>query len=167
MNFTLRTLTEGNIKVLSSKTSKVTFLGTEGSIDIPDTFITAIPPGKEKGPEGIVFTINFEDPPRTNPDSDKKIASLIWDVHYEGKDTSISQQIWVAPVYSEAYQYKDTYPPIPRAQDVVTYNMVISDLRPGLYKVKVIGHVNDANDASDIAIINIPEDVPAAQIRIQ
>ena len=167
VNFTLITKVEGNIKVLSSKTSNVKFTGTEGSIDIPDTFITAIPPGKEKGPEGIVFTINFEDPPRTNPDSDKKIASLIWDVHYEGKDTSISQQIWVAPIYSEAYQYKDTLPPLPRAADWDSYNMVISDLRPGQYKVKVIGHVSDANDASDIAIITIPEDVPNAQIRIQ
>jgi hypothetical protein len=166
VNFTLITKQEGNIKVLSSQSSKVTFLGTEGSVDIPDTFITAIPPGKEKGPEGIAFTVNFENPARKNPDSDKNIASMAWDVHYEGKDTSISQQIWVAPIYSEAYQYKDTIE-TPRAQDVVNYNMVISDLRPGLYKVKVIGHVSDANDASDIATINIPGDVPSAQIRIQ
>lgn len=166
VNFTLRVLTGGNIKVLSSNTSKVTFVGSPNSVDIPDTFITAIPAGTEMGPQNIPFTIHFENPPRTNPDSDKQIASMIWDVTYGGKDTSISQQIWVAPLYSEAYQYVDTIV-TPRAQDMVTYNMAISNLKPGQYKVKVIGHVNDANDASDIATINIPEDIPVAQIRIQ
>jgi hypothetical protein len=169
VNFTLITKVEGNIKVLSSKTSKVTFLGTEGSVDIPDTFITAIPPGIEKGPEGINFKIEFADPPRRNPDSDKQIALMEWNVIYDakGKDNWISQQIWVAPIYSEAYQYKDTLPPMPRVGGTVDYNLVISDLRPGQYKVKVIGHVSDANDASDIAYINIPGDIPVPQIRIQ
>jgi hypothetical protein len=169
VNFTLITKVEGNIKVLSSKTSKVTFLGTEGSVDIPDTFITAIPPGIEKGPEGINFKIEFADPPRKNPDSDKQIALMEWNVIYDakGKDNWISQQIWVAPIYSEAYQYKDTLPPMPRVGGTVDYNLVISDLRPGQYKVKVIGHVSDANDASDIAYINIPGDIPVPQIRIQ
>ncbi len=172
VNFTLRTKVEGNIKVLSSKTSKVTFKGTVGSVDIPDTFITAIPAGLEKGPEAIDFRIKFADPPRTNPESDKKIAAMKWNVILNdptGTDQWISQQVWIAPAYSEAYQYKDTLEPLSKAAaaDPVTYNLDISDLKPGLYKVKVIGHVSDANDAFDVATINIPADVPNAQIRIQ
>jgi hypothetical protein len=165
VNITLRTRMEGNIKVLSSATSKVTFEGTEGSVDIPDTFITAIPPGTEKGPEALTFDIHFPAEPRKNDESDTKIAKMEWNVAYDGLDTSISQQIWVAPIYSEAYQYKDTIT-TPRAQDTVDYTLVISDLRPGRYKVKVIGHVSDANDDSDTAIINIPENLPDAKIKI-
>jgi hypothetical protein len=167
MNVTFQPNTEGNIKVLSSQTSKVTFVGTVGSVDIPDTFITAIPVGTERGPQGISFAIHFADPARRNEESDTKIASLRWKIDYDvkGRDPSISQQIWVAPIYSEAYQYKETIV-TPRGEDTVDYNLVISDLRPGLYKVKVIGHVSDANDASDIATFNIPEDLPDAKIKI-
>ena len=169
VNFTLQTLEAGNIKVLSSKTSKVTFKGTVGSVDIPDTFVTAIPAGIEKGPQGIDFQIKFADPARKNPDSDKKVAQLEWNVIYDpnGHDNFIAQQVWIAPVYSEAYQYKDTLDPMPRAQGTEDYNLDISGLKPGVYKVKVIGHVSDANDASDVATIDIPADVPNAQIRIQ
>jgi hypothetical protein len=169
MNISLITRVDGNIKVLSSKTSEVTFDGSPSSVPIPDTFITAIPAGTEPGPQNIPFTISFHDPARTNPESDKNIAAMIWDVNYGGKDNTISQQIWIAPIYSEAYQFKETLAPILRHQcdTGCSENLVISDLQPGEYKVKVIGHVSDANDAFAIATIKIPEDIPAAQIKIQ
>ncbi|MDD1655451.1 MAG: VWA domain-containing protein, partial [Methanomicrobiales archaeon] len=167
VNFTLKAVAEGNIKVLSSKTSKITFKGTVGSVDIPDTFITAIPVGTEKGPEGISFTIRFADPARKNPDTDLRIATMEWNINYNGRDENIEQDIWIAPVYSDIYEYKDTLQPVGRVTTSYTYNMVISDLEPGIHKVKVVGHVNDANDAWDIATINIPEPVANAQIKIE
>ncbi|HTY53109.1 MAG TPA: VWA domain-containing protein [Methanomicrobiales archaeon] len=167
VNFTLMALTEGNIKLLSSKTSHVTFVGTEGSVDIPDTFITAIPPGTEKGPEALNFKVKFDkDHPRLNEDTDTKIAMMQWHVTYDGNDNLVSQTIWVAPANSEAYQYKDTVE-TPRAQDTVVYPLIISDLRPGIYKVKVVGHVSDATDSPDFTTINIPTPIPNKQILIQ
>lgn len=162
VNFTLRALTEGNIKVLSSKSSKVTFTGTEGEVRIPDTYITAIPPGTEKGPEGIVFEI--ENLRRTNPD-DTEIAHLEWEPKYNGFDNWIDWTISLAPRPSDSFGLVDNinekrgWSPF--------YNLNIGDLKPGKYTVKVRGHVNDANDAEGFVDIVIPGPATAPQILIQ
>jgi Invasin, domain 3/von Willebrand factor type A domain len=168
VNFTLIPKKEGNIRVFSSKSSKVTFLGTEGGVTIPDTFITAIPPGTEKGPEGINFKIQFADPARTNPDSDKNVAMLRWHVEYDakGRDNEIEQRISVSPICCDAYGDRETFSTL-KGVDTVDYNLVISNLQPGRYKVKVLGHVSDADDSWDVTTINIPEDPKNPQIKIQ
>jgi hypothetical protein len=168
VNFTLIPKKEGNIQVLSSKSSKVTFLGTEGGVTIPDTFLTAIPPGTDRGPEGINFKVTFADPARTNPDSDRNIAMLKWHVQYDvkGRDNEIEQRISVSPICCDAFTDKDTIYTA-RAVDTVDYNLVISNLQPGRYKVKVLGHVSDASDSWDVTTLNIPEDPKNPQIRIQ
>ena len=163
VNFTLRALTEGNIKLFSSKSSKVTFTGIEGEVGIPDTYITAVPPGMEKGPEVIDFEI--ENLRRINPDSDTQVAQMAWDPVYTGSDGMITWEIWLAPPYSSAFQFKESFSTF--RNDPVFYNLPISDLIPGTYMFKVKGHVSDANDKMALKPITIPEPTTAPQIRIQ
>ncbi len=163
VNFTLRALTEGNIRVLSSKkSSKITFKGTEGEVGIPDTYITAIPPGTEKGPEGIVFEI--ENLNRTNPD-DTEIAHLEWEPKYNGFDNWIDWTISLAPRPSDSFGLVDNFNE--KRGWSPFYNLNIGDLKPGPYRVKVRGHVNDATDAVGYVDIVIPGPATAPQILIQ
>ncbi|MDD1662376.1 MAG: VWA domain-containing protein [Methanomicrobiales archaeon] len=160
VNFTLRVLTEGNIKVFN-KSSKVTFTGIVGEVGIPDTYITAVPFGTEKGPEDITFTI---DPHRTNPE-DTLIAHLEWEPKYTGSDPQIDWTIYLAYPNSDAFGQVDSF-----TKDrgwSPFYNLDIRNLKPGMYRVKVRGHVNDATDAEGIVSITIPEPTATPKILIQ
>ncbi|MDD1665834.1 MAG: VWA domain-containing protein [Methanomicrobiales archaeon] len=164
INFTLTALKEGNIKILDSKTSKVTFTGVVGEVGIPDTYITAVPPGTEKGPEDIDFHI--ERLRRTGDVSNTQIASLAWDVIYTGSDNLIDWTIYIAPPYSTAFGQVEFLPDVPRGWDPI-YPLILKDLKPGTYTVKVRGHVNDAADAEKTLPITIPEPTATPQILIQ
>jgi hypothetical protein len=163
VNFTLRALIEGNIKVFNRR-SKVTFNGTEGEVGIPDTYITAIQPGTEKGPEGIEF--NITNLRRTNQPSDTQIAQLAWDTFYNGFDRNITWTIYIAPPHSDAFGQVDDPFSTGRAESPWK-PLFIGDLKPGSYTVKVKGHVNDANDAEKTVPLIIPEPKAAPQILIQ
>ena len=163
VNFTLKALKEGNIKVLSSKSSKVTFNGTEGEVGIPDTYITAVPPGTEKGPEGITFDIIHLQ--RTNKPSDTQIAMLTWEPVYNGFDNMINWKIWLAPPYSNSFGWVENFT-LERGYNPVPYNLVIRNLTPGTYTVKVEGQVGDANEANKTLSLTIPEPTVITQILI-
>jgi len=174
VNFTLTALTEGNIKVLNSKTSQVTFLGTQGSVPIPDTFVTAVPVGTEAGPNNIIFDIT--DLQRTNDNSDTQIAQLNWTPHYNGVYGEINWEIWLAYPNSNAFGFVEgfgTQAIFPNSingfQNDVTYNLPIGDLPPGTYTVRVRGkHPPDApNDVDRYLQIIIPQPTAAPQILIQ
>jgi hypothetical protein len=165
VNFTLRALTEGNIKVLSSKSSKITFNGTEGEVGIPDTYITAVPPGIEKGPEGIACS--FTNIRRTDEASNTQIAQLAWDPEYNGRQPTINWTVGLAPPYSIAYTWQDPFGKY-SDESPVTYPLIIKDLKPGSYTVKIVGRVSDASDCLGPTYqLIIPEPTTTAQILIQ
>jgi hypothetical protein len=156
VNFTMMVNTEGNIKILSSKTSKVTFVGTEGEVGIPDTFITSVPHGIEKGPEGIEFEI--QGLKRTNRETDREVATLTWHPFYTGRDAKITYYIWLDTGYIESFQESKTVDPI--------YNLNIRDLPSGTHSFRVIGHVSDVNDKDATVKLIIPESNVPTQIKI-
>ena len=169
VNFTLTVLAEGNIKVLSSQDLEDHLRRGRGRGRYPG-YLHHRHPGRDGdgAPEHQLHDhfVNLE---RTNPESDTKIASMNGTSTTEEVTKTILQQIWVAPVYTDAYQYVDTSSrnQTSRLMGPNTYTMIISDLPPGQYHVKVIGHVSDANDASDVAVINIPTGTDTPQIKIQ
>jgi hypothetical protein len=165
VNFTLQVLTEGNIKILSSKTSEVTFNGTEGSVGIPDTFITSVPQGSEKGPEGIDFRITKIT--RLNPETDHEIATMSWTFDYNGFDEDVTWEVWLAPPYSGVPQFKESFPTSSRVSPIpAPYNLPIRGLPPGTYSFTVKGHVNDANDRELSVPLIIPGPVQTPMIKI-
>ncbi|MGA2935433.1 MAG: VWA domain-containing protein [Methanomicrobiales archaeon] len=164
MNFTLMALTEGNIKVLSSKSSKITFVGTEGGVDIPDTYVTAVPNGTEKGPEGIIFKI--ENLRRADDGTNTQVASLTWDHIYDGSDNPITWTIWLAPPYSTSFSPITTFT-MDKDKNPV-YSLLVRDLKPGTYTIKVTGHVRDEDKDPEATLsLTIPEPSMAPQILIQ
>jgi hypothetical protein len=165
VNFTLKVLTEGNIKILSSKTSEVTFNGTAGSVGIPDTFITSVPQGIEKGPEGIVFEIKKIT--RLNPETDHQVATMSWTFDYTGFDKNVTWEVWLAPPFSGTPQYKDTFTTSSRVSPIeAPYNLPINGLAAGTYAFTVKGHVNDANDRELSVPLIIPEQLKDPKIKI-
>lgn len=166
VNFTLNSTMEGNIKVLSAKSSRVTFEGVEGNVSIPDTYITSIPRGTEKGPEDIVFAIkNLE----TGDQKQTQVVQLTWTYFYNGGDGNIGWQVWLAPLNSNAYQFKGDFSreSVREKDTPLSYNLVVKDLKPGSYMVKVIGHVRDANDAVATRALTIPGETQKTWILIQ
>jgi hypothetical protein len=49
----------------------------------------------------------------------------------------------------------------------LTYNLVITDLKPGVYTVKVVGHVRDADDAVGTGTLEIMGPSQETKILIQ
>ncbi len=165
VNFILNVTMAGNIRLISSS-SKLYFNDNQGSatsVPAPDTFVTAIPGGTDKGITSPKLEIkNLQ---RINPDKDRENALLVWDIIYDGKDPDIREEIEVAPLNSEAYSYKATnWAAIGDTSD--TYTMDISDLAPGTYKARVTGFVDDADSSFDITQFSIPLDVPTPKIFI-
>jgi hypothetical protein len=142
VNFTLRALTEGNILVLSSKSSKVTFTGIVGEVGIPDTYITAMPPGTEMGPTGI--TCSFTNLRRTNEATETQIAQLAWDPNYNGNQPTINWTVGLAYSPNSPPSWQDPFGKYSH-ESTVTYSLIIKDLQPGSYTVSVTGRVGDAN----------------------
>jgi len=148
VNFTLNVTMAGNLKLLGSN-SNVYFQDVNGNIgqaSLPDTYITAIPEGSDKGLSTPELTIS--DLGVTTSKTDMNSASLVWHIDYEnGKDTEIREQIDVAPLNSEAYSYAGSTTAV--ATDTFdTYVMSTSSLMPGVYKVRVTGYVDDAGSSS-------------------
>jgi protocatechuate 3,4-dioxygenase beta subunit len=141
VNFTLMAWKEGNIRLLS-RSSKVTFVGKEGEVSIPDTYVTVFPFGLDKGPEGI--TCSYTNLRRTNPASDTQIAQLAWDPAYNGPPSEINWSIGYAQPYSGVYTWGEEFP---KSTDLhtVDYPLLIKDMKPGTYTVKVIGRVKEAS----------------------
>jgi hypothetical protein len=167
VNFTLMTLAEGNIRIFNATTSKVTFEGVGGEVGIPDTYVTAISSGTEKGPEGIYCSIN--NLRRTNPISEMQIAWLAWSREYNGHDSrNITYSVWLSS-YSNAFGEKDSFDK-GAGVDSIDYPLIISDLQPGTYTVKVRGNpdAGDARDCwSDPYQLTIPGPTVTPQILIQ
>ncbi|MDD1669019.1 MAG: hypothetical protein LUO97_04370, partial [Methanomicrobiales archaeon] len=116
------------------------------------------------GPEGVVFEI--EGLERVGNKMDTQVAELTWNRIYTGYDSQIRWEVWLAPMNSNAYQFKGFFN---RDADVshLTYNLVLRDLQPGAYTIKVRGHVRDANDAEKTIPITIPGAVQNTQILIR
>lgn len=165
VNFTLNVTMAGNIRLISSS-SKLYFNDNQGSatsVPAPDTFVTAIPGGTDKGLGTPKLEIkNLQ---RTNSDEDRENAVLVWDIIYDGKDPDIREEIEVAPLNSDAYSYQGiTFAANGDTSD--TYTIDISDLMPGTYKAKVTGFVDDAGSSFNITQFSIPMDVPTPKIFI-
>ena len=163
VNFTLKVIKSGNIKVLGSSSS-VTFDEGKGTLKIPDTYLTAIPEGKDKGLEGLKLEIrNLR---RTNPDTEKKSAFLVWDITYTGRDPKVREEIQIAPLNSEAYSYRGTT--FAAGTDTSgQYILDISNLRPGIYKARVTGFSTDTGSSWSDTRFTVPdvETRPEIQIR--
>jgi len=162
VNFTLRVLTEGNIKVFN-KSSKVTFTGIVGEVGIPDTYITAVPFGTEKGPEDIDFQIKNL---HRNEESDTKIAHLAWEFVYTGSDSKIDWTIYLKYPNSDVFGQVEFLPDKERGWDPF-YNLDITNLKPGQYTIKVRGHVYDAPDDEKSLTFIILGPTATPQILIQ
>ena len=163
VTFTLKVIKSGNIKVLGS-TSTVIFDEGKGALKIPDTYLTAIPEGKDKGLEGLKLEIrNLR---RSNPETEKKSAFLVWDITYTGRDKTVREEIRIAPLNSEAYSYRGTT--YTAGTDTSgEYLLDISNLRPGVYKALVTGFSTDTGSSWSETRFTVPdiETRPEIQIR--
>jgi hypothetical protein len=159
VNFTLRSRIEGNIRLLSGS-SRVTFVGKEGEVSIPDTYVTAIPFGKEKGPEDITCVVQL-----AKPVADTEIAHLAWDLKsYNGKDEKITWGVWLVQPYRSPQDSFDKY----TTDTHVTYPMFIGDLPPGTYMVEVVGETRDlSSPCRDQTVFTIAGPDVTPQILIQ
>ena len=164
VNFTVTGLRDGNVKILNSTSSRVNFNDNQGYVPVPDTYITALPTGTDKGMAAPKLAIT--NLMRTNPDSDRDDAVLSWQISYDGKDPQIMEQLEVAPLNSEAYAYRGTTY-ASNSDTSGSYSMSISDLTPGTYKARVTGYVDDASSSFNITQFSIPMNVPKPEIVIR
>ena len=153
VSLVLKILKSGNIRILGP-TSKVIFDGGKSSLTIPDTYVTAVPEGLEKGLQGLALQIrNLR---RTDPGTSGKPAELAWDISYNGFDPDITQEIQVAPGNSGAFSYRGTT--LSAARDTSGhYTLDLSTLQPGIYQVRVIGFVDDADSSWAVTDLIVPE----------
>jgi hypothetical protein len=164
VTFTMTVLKDGNIRIVNSGNSRVNFDDNKGFVPVPDTYITALPTGTDKGMASPKLEIkNLK---RTNSETDKQIAALTWDISYNGNDPEIEEVIEVAPLNSEAYSYRGTTS-AGKSDTSGTYFMNIDDLYPGMYKVRVTGYVDDAGSSFSITQFTIPANVPRPEIVIR
>jgi hypothetical protein len=165
VRFTMTALKEGNIRIVNSGNSRVNFDDNTGYVPVPDTYITALPTGKDKGLDAPTFIIsNLR---RTNSPNDRETAALQWDITYlNGKDPDIYQEIHVSPQNWDAWAYQGATT-APGSDSSDTYTIDISDLSPGTYQVKVTGYVDDAGSSFNITQLKIPLFVPKPEILIR
>jgi hypothetical protein len=164
VNVTMTALRDGNIRIVNSGNSRVNFDDNKGFVPVPDTYITALAAGKDKGLAPPTFEIR--NLVRTNPDKDRENAVLVWNIVYNGNDPDVTEEIEVAPLNSEAYSYRGTMSTV-KAEDQGTYAMGIGDLAPGIYKARVTGYVNDASSSYNTTQFSIPAVVPSPEILIR
>lgn len=164
VNFTMAVLKDGNIRIVNSGNSRVNFDDDKDYVPVPDTYITALPAGTDKG----IGTPSLEirNLQRTNPDTDRENAVLVWDVVYDGGDQFISEEIEVAPVNSISFSPRGTKF-VDNGVNSDTFPMDISDLAPGTYKAKVTGFVSDAGSSFNITQFTIPMNVQKPEIIIR
>ncbi|MDD1663499.1 MAG: VWA domain-containing protein, partial [Methanomicrobiales archaeon] len=163
VTFTLKVLKDGNIRIVNSGNSRVNFDDNTGFVPVPDTYITALPTGTDKGLGTPRLEIrNLQ---RTNSEKDRDIAVLVWDIIYDGKDQYISEEIAVSPLNYDIWSYRATTS-ADNGDTSDTYPLDISDLAPGTYKVKVTGFVTDADSSFNITRFTIPGDAPNPSIVI-
>jgi hypothetical protein len=164
VNFTLKVLKDGNIRIVNSGNSRVNFDDNTGFVPVPDTYITALPTGTDKGlgtPKLEITNLH-----RTNSEKETTSADLLWDISYDGKDPQIREEIHVAPLNSEAYAYRGTT--WANNGDIAdSYTLGIGDLSPGTYKVRVTGIVSDTSSSFSITQITIPGEVLNPEILIR
>ena len=161
VNFTLKVIMSGNIKVLGSSSS-VTFDEGKGTLKIPDTYLTAIPEGKDKGLEGLKLEIRN----LMNPKTERKSAFLVWDITYTGRDPKIREEIQIAPLNSEAYSYRGTT--FAAGTDTSgEYVLDISTLMPGMYKARVTGFSTDTGSSWSETSFTVPEIETRPEIQIR
>ena len=164
VNFTLNSSMPGNIRLLSARSSQVSINGGEENVSIPDTYITTIPRGTEKGPEGITF--NITNVKREGDKTNTQVAQIGWDRIYDGTDPTILYRFYLAPPYSQAYAEKGEFTMDKNVSHLV-YNLVITGLKPGVYSVKVEGIVRDADTASGFGTLEIMGPSQETQILIR
>ncbi|HUK38713.1 MAG TPA: VWA domain-containing protein [Methanomicrobiales archaeon] len=165
VNFTLNAIMAGNIQVIGSS-SKAYFNDNQGnpaSVPAPDTFVTAIPGGTDKGVTTPVFAIT--DLQRANSQNDRDTAIFIWNLNYTGTDSRYEEDIDIAPLNSEAYMSRGTTY-AQNGDKSGSYSLRISDLNPGMYKMRVTGFPSDAPSASNITQFTIDGTAPNPSIVI-
>lgn len=148
VNFTLNMTMNGTIRLLgpSSQVSFQDARGTMSSVALPDTFVTAIPEGMEKGI--LTPKLTLSDLSVATTGTDRDYANLDWHIDYrDGRDTAIREEIEVAPLNSDAYWYVGTRT-VPAETTSDAYPLRINTFAPGVYKVRVTGYVNDADSSS-------------------
>jgi protocatechuate 3,4-dioxygenase beta subunit len=173
VNLTMKVTLDGNVKLLGSN-SKVFFEdvnGVKGECLLPDTYVTSIAEGREKGLSTPTLTLGDL---TVTMAEDMKTAHLAWSVSYEnGMHRYIEEVIDVAPGNTEYYsQVGPTrvvtgYP----ISDLVTFSDAVdldtSKRPPGAYRVKVTGRVLDADVSLGLATMTISEVPRKPEILIQ
>jgi hypothetical protein len=158
VNLTLKTLANGNLKLLGSS-SKVLFQdlnGVVGSAPLPDTYVTSIPEGIEMGlaPAKLtIYDLGVKIQDRTE-------AQLEWKIKYEhGNSPYIEEVISVDPLDSNPDLISPVGPPrrVDPGTTLGEYSLGIASLPKGSYRVRVTGSVMDASTASDKTIMTITE----------
>ena len=165
VNFTLNATMAGNIRLIGSS-SRAYFndnQGTAAYVPAPDTFVTAIPGGTDKGVNTPAFAIT--DLRRANSENDRINAVFVWNLNYTGSDLKYEEDIELAPLNSESYSPKGSTYAL-KADKTGTYTVPISDLTPGMYKVRVTGFPSDSPSASNITQFTIPGVAPNPSIVI-
>ncbi|MDD1666223.1 MAG: hypothetical protein LUQ23_01635, partial [Methanomicrobiales archaeon] len=146
VNFTLKPMVPGNVRILDA-TSKVNFIDSMGSpysLALPDTYISAIPEGTDKGlltPKltlyGLIATVV----------NDGKTAHLTWGIKYEnGGADQITEVIEWKPDGLLSYNWASTKSVDSRLTGD-SYDLDISNtgiFPTGTYWVRVTGSTTDA-----------------------
>jgi hypothetical protein len=164
VDLSLKMNMDGNIRIIGPS-SKIYFndnQGTATSIPAPDTFVTAIPAGTDKGVAHPVLTITNLS--RTNPDADRENAVLKWDIAYTGTNETITEEIRMATLNTPFWFVDTTFAGKDDKED--TYTVDISTLAPGTYRAMVTGIVPDAPSSSAVTQFTIPGEAPKPEIVI-
>jgi hypothetical protein len=164
VDLTLKLSMDGNIRIIGPS-SKIYFndnQGTATSIPAPDTFVTAIPAGTDKGVAHPVLTIT--NLTRTNKDTDRENAVLEWDISYTGTNETITEEIRMANLNTPFWYVSTTFANRDDKKD--TYVLDISTLPPGTYRAMVTGIVPDAPSSSAVTQFTIPGEAPRPEIVI-
>ncbi|MDD1668815.1 MAG: VWA domain-containing protein [Methanomicrobiales archaeon] len=166
VDLTLKVKLSGNIKLLGSS-SRVSFVDSAGqasSVPLPDTFVTAVPEGWIGGLEKRSFLIyNLR---RVNENTDRDIASLAWNITYTGDNEYYDEGISVAAA-SSIFPSDQIVIQASKTDISGTYPLIISDLKPGTYKVMVTGRPTDVTSSSNVTYFTIPADVQTPEILIR
>ena len=142
VNFSMKVLRDGNIKILDSNSSIKFNDGSE--LPLPDTYITARPDNAGSGPEGIGIWV--KDLHRTDTGTSPDYVDLAWNLTYTGIELTIREDIYLQQEGTTGWNHRLTkVVPWDTTKDATTLD--ISSLPSGIWDVRIIAHADDAGDS--------------------
>jgi len=161
VNFSMKVLRDGNIKILDS-TSTIKF--NDGSeLPLPDTYITARPDNPGAGPEGIGIWV--KDVQRTDTGITSDFVDIAWNLTYTGEELMIREDIEILQEGTSEWSHRLTkYVSGGTTRDTMT--MDVSALSSGTWLVRVTAYAADAGEdtATGQFVIQRAEGTPKIKI---